>query len=142
MKILFLDFDGVLHPVKGGFDDQFCHLENLKSIIGDTPVVVSSSWREVFSLEDLKDMLEGVNIIGMTPVSTGGKSWEPMARYFECIAWLKDNNMLDANWRALDDQKSIFELDSPCANLILCSENVGLAKGSNAAIELEKWINS
>ena len=141
MKILFLDFDGVLHPVKGGFADQFCHLDSLKSIVGDTPVVISSSWREVFPLEDLQGMLEGVNIIGMTPVTQDGKLGKPLSRLFECIDWLKDNNMLSADWKALDDQKSLFELDSPCTSLILCNERVGLASQSNAATELEKWVN-
>lgn len=141
MKILFLDFDGVLHPAKGGFDDQFSHLDNLKSIIGDTPVVLSTSWREVFSLEELRGMLDGLNIIGIAPVTQEGKLGKPLSRLFECIDWLKDNNMLSADWKALDDQKSLFELDSPCPNLVLCNEMVGLAPQSNASLELEKWVN-
>ena len=51
--ILFLDFDGVLHPegedhiFKGGVD--FCFLPRLEALLREFPqvkIVISSSWRE------------------------------------------------------------------------------------------------
>jgi len=58
--ILFLDFDGVLHPegedhiLNGGID--FCFLPRLEALLREFPhvkIVISSSWREQLRYETL-----------------------------------------------------------------------------------------
>ncbi|WP_205895069.1 HAD domain-containing protein [Metapseudomonas otitidis] len=55
--ILFLDFDGVLHPEYDGqatpADVVFCHLPRFEAVMRDHPeveIVISSTWREQFPL--------------------------------------------------------------------------------------------
>lgn len=53
--ILFLDFDGVMHPVNQV--DLFCREEHLARVLRDFPgidIVISSSWRETHTLKNMK----------------------------------------------------------------------------------------
>lgn len=59
--LLFLDFDGVLHPQYDGeptpVSELFCHLPRFESILQDFPsveIVISSTWRNQFTLEELR----------------------------------------------------------------------------------------
>lgn len=67
MKVLFLDFDGVLNvfpkPNKNGeFHKEACiNLEYLLNKIPDLKVVVSSSWR-TYGLQAVKDVLKSNGI--------------------------------------------------------------------------------
>jgi len=71
---LFLDFDGVLHP-EPCFDRSrlFCQLPVLEAVLRDFPevdIVISSSWRELLHLDDLKSLFSGDiawRIVGVTP---------------------------------------------------------------------------
>lgn len=138
MKVVFLDFDGVLHPV--GSEDKFCYVDTLSEIIGSTPVVVSSSWGEVFSLEELKGILPNINVIGKTTLTEAGMAEKPESRYNECIDWLEENGMWYSDWIAIDDNPSLFDRDNICANLIMCYPREGLSPHSIAAQELREWI--
>jgi hypothetical protein len=53
--ILFLDFDGVLHPIQRSEPD-FCRLELLWKILRacpDVEVVFSTSWRKIYSPDEI-----------------------------------------------------------------------------------------
>ena len=71
MKIIFLDIDGVLNVRAGGINSE--HVDNLNMITEatDAKIVISSSWRLGFRLQDLRTILSraGVKaeIIGFTP---------------------------------------------------------------------------
>ncbi len=76
MKTLFLDFDGVLHPASPFNRDAgaLCHLERFESVMRDFPdwkIVISSSWREEFSLEEIQSFFSkdiAARIVGGTPM--------------------------------------------------------------------------
>lgn len=97
MKVIFLDFDGVLNSagsfllensirkdnkrrigVKGPVNETFSHVSaaNFQAVLDkyrEVSVVISSTWRELFSLDWLKAKLEEYHIdssrvIGVTPV--------------------------------------------------------------------------
>ena len=59
--ILFLDFDGVLHPVRSNIDDIFCRTPLLDQfLIHEMPewrIVLSTSWREPHSMDELLDFI-------------------------------------------------------------------------------------
>ena len=71
--LLFLDFDGVLHPDDGS-QEVFCCLPLLESWMQRLPavqVVISSSWRSVHSMSELVEFLGpvvGPRVVGCTPV--------------------------------------------------------------------------
>lgn len=65
MRIIFLDFDGVLHPTGGppGTSLPFEWVEQLADALDgflDVALVVHSTWRLQFSFEELRDFLEPV----------------------------------------------------------------------------------
>ena len=70
-KILFLDFDGVLH---GEWDALFSKRELFEHYLQQMPqvdIVISSTWRELYSLERLKEHFHislRDRIIGVTPI--------------------------------------------------------------------------
>ncbi len=135
--ILFLDFDGVMHPVGSGIDRIFQHANLLSTWLHQHPevrLVVSSSWREQFSLSELGDLLFHDRpelqdrVAGATPIlkfvdSAGSE------RETECRIWLYDNEKdYDyAAWIAIDDQPELFKSLSP-EQLVLCDPSIGLTE--------------
>lgn len=131
--IIFLDFDGVLHPVfprRELTDDEnqlFSYLPRLEGVLMDFPelkIVIASSWRENRPWENVIKAFSpdiSARIIGATPVL---KSKEPPypkhPRYEEILDFLNKNNLATSQWIALDDTPEIYPPD--CKNLILCSD--------------------
>lgn len=75
--ILFLDFDGVLHPQYDAeptpVSEIFCHLPRFESVMRDFPsveIVISSTWCIQFSLDELRSRFSpdiAARIIDGTP---------------------------------------------------------------------------
>jgi hypothetical protein len=124
MKILFLDFDGVLHPSSLDSGPLFSKASLLSMALYDIdlPIVISSSWRFTHSIKELKGKLPteiAKKIIDVTGPAVIGKH----PRYNEIINYLANQNDI-ADWRALDD--SYWEFPSPCPQLIRCNSNTGI----------------
>lgn len=116
--ILFLDFDGVLHPDPCYDPEQyFVCLPRLESVLSDFPnveVVVSSTWRETRTLAELKSLFSSDfsnRIVGVTP------RWKDHPDIFEIIgyqrhaeieAWLRLSNQVWHPWLAIDDKPYLF----------------------------------
>lgn len=108
---LFLDFDGVLHPRSGG--ELFASLPLLEQVLHDAPdvhVVSSSSWRELYGLQELREFFcEALRarIVGVTPVygsaELASRGRAKFRRHAECVAWLAGSD--DRRWLALDDKE-------------------------------------
>ena len=123
-KILYLDFDGVLHPTSLGIESFFCKASLLDALISQHAVslVISSSWRFTHSLSELQSKLPqslAKNVIG----TTGGPAVGKFARYREIQNHLS-NQVVSTDWRALDD--SYWEFPSNCKELIRCNPNTGI----------------
>ena len=114
--IIFLDFDGVLHPSPTAGDTVFCCLPHLWTILRARPdieVVFSSSWREVYDPDMMLDFITtngGEDLlprfIGSNPVLVNNQC--DYQREAECLAWLRGNGMLNRPWLALDDDSGKF----------------------------------
>lgn len=115
--LLFLDIDGVLHPVGG--DYSFCsrffsHLPLLEELLREfnsVDVVISSDWRLAESIEQLQRYFSAdirQRIIGATP-QIDSNLVVRHRRQLEIQAWLDGNGHSDAEWVALDDWPSNFE---------------------------------
>lgn len=128
--VLFLDFDGVLHPGTSGTMRLAVELEKLLSIYPEVVIVISSSWRMGESLEDLRSWFSpgfACRIISVTPILHQG---QPAARQAEVESWLADN--ATAAFCALDDQASLFR--PVCPWLILTDPRTGITEQTLGAL--------
>jgi len=132
--ILFLDYDGVLHPdpckdVSRLFENapRLAHALDMFPGVG---IVLSTSWRTVKTREQLLAPLPEIvrqRVLGINP-NFGDFSAParlvPYRRHAECDQWLRTHSMSDGPWLALDDRPEWF---APyCDNLIECNPRVGL----------------
>jgi hypothetical protein len=140
--ILFLDFDGVLN-VPSHYGNEMFEMSRLKRLEAlvlayDLQVVISSSWRETFSLDDIKGFMSDSSIcnriIGVTPIVNQGKN-PPYAfgiRQREVEQWMEENGYA-GKWVALDDDHRIFDLG--CENLVKCEFSDGFDEDAGRRLE-------
>lgn len=136
-KLLFLDFDGVLHPTHFAGESPFSRAHLLEETLAQfaPKIVISSSWRFTHSYEKLQKTLPshiGDLIIGATSAAIIGKH----PRFQEIQNYLSGYGPVD--WRALDD--SYWEFPSPCSKLIRCNPNTGI--GDKQILELNHWLGT
>lgn len=140
IKILFLDFDGVLHPLNSKRERLFCKAHYLeKSLEGAScKIVITSNWRLTHSIETMRELLPrkiGEFIIGATDIATEVNH----QRFVEIQNYLKtyiDSSLID--WRAIDDTPQAFP--SECENLISCDSHLGM--GSAEQTQIAQWLKS
>ncbi len=135
-KTLFLDFDGVLHPTLATPKQLFGKAAILVDVIERWRpwIVISSSWRFHFSLEEILSRLPesiAIQVHGKTGQAHIGKH----ARWNEIQDYCSRHHASD--WRALDD--SAFEFPTDCHELIRCDGAVGLTALEVA--RLESWLS-
>lgn len=128
-KIIFLDFDGVLHPDGIAKFSRLPVLERFLVEMPDAEVVVSSTWREDHTLDQLRDIFSPPlrsRITGVTPSLDDGYDLE--GRQKEILTYLANEGLSDTNccWIALDDNAMFFE-DS-CQNLVLTDSSIGFTE--------------
>lgn len=140
--IIFLDFDGVLHPVPNNGSSDFSLLPMFESWLRnhtDVRIVISSSWREIMSLDVLKAIFSADlqdRIIDKCPtVEFIGQQnyW----RYLEIIQWIEINNY-SGKWLALDDMESAFPKNFK--QLVACKSAVGIDE--NVLAELTEKVTN
>lgn len=128
--LLFLDFDGVLHP-RAPAGRYFSNIPRLEAVLRDyqfLQVVVSSSWREVRDFEELQQYfsedLQG-RIVGVTPIHDFDPFTEFLgSRQREVEEYLEQAGGQAPLWLALDDEEGLYDPD--CPNLIKCHSLIGL----------------
>lgn len=140
--ILFLDFDGVLHPegeghlANDGMD--FCFLPRLEELLREfshVKIVISSSWREQLAYQKLlKPFSEDirVRILGATPHSGFGLPPPYRQREGEILAWLQIHDAIDEPWVALDD--AYWQFDRCKDHLVVCGSFVGFDDKASAEL--------
>lgn len=133
--ILFLDFDGVLHPEPCYDDTQlFCHRELFESVIRECPdveIVISSTWRHKRSLDEIRSLFSprvSEKIVGVTP------NWADLLelqavigqypRHVEVEGYLRQSGKPWQEWVALDDRGYWFK--PFLRNLVRCDPAVGM----------------
>lgn len=132
--ILFLDFDGTLHPEPIRWR-SFEHVPALASLLAQYPevgIVVSSSWREQMALDDLKRPISALSerVVGVTPVIPDAK------RQREIEAWLAGHAV--ERWLAIDDMADLF--DDQCSWLLEVDPKAGLDQSELQ--RLKAWLDT
>ena len=132
--VIFLDFDGVLHPESCPERENFCFLPNFCEAFREAdpnakvPLVISSLWRHHCTLSQIRDYFPAhvaSQIVGVTPYMSEEqvklvKDWAPYGgdqskichRQREVIMWMNANAPL-GRWLAIDDRASYFHKDTP-----------------------------
>lgn len=137
---LFLDIDGVLHPVQADGEELLTQLpmfEEWLRVRPEVEVVISSSWRHSHSIEKLKGLFAPDlrhQVVGVTdaywrwmydetgevPLTTSNE------REHEVLRWLEVHGAKGAAWVVLDDMPGQFirTLD----HVVACEPRVGLTE--------------
>jgi hypothetical protein len=155
-SVLFLDFDGVMHPQEPtksnvGFFCQLPVLETLLLQCVGLKVVVSSSWREIMGIKELRELFPDSvrqRVIGRTPVNLpeslipDGLRGYP--REAQCTTWMRRRATAvglppaSERWVALDDQPWLF---TPfCKHLVVVDSATGLTNES--ALLVSEWYRT
>ncbi|MCU6434648.1 hypothetical protein LPB67_12790 [Undibacterium sp. Jales W-56] len=146
--LLFLDFDGVLHPFAARNDkaQQFIYLASIEEILREFPevnIVVTSDWRLRFSIDELRGFFASdiaTRIIGVTPEIQLRETTDILgSRLREIEAFLLSYSSVVQSWLALDDDASLFSSD--CSELILCTELFATNRFSMLEERLRKSLN-
>lgn len=123
MRVIFLDFDGVLHPAGGppGTALPFEWLTLLEQLLEPWPDVllaVHSTWRYHHTPDELRELLGplGTRFIGAMPRG-------PRA---ESVLWFLHSNPAITKHLVLDDAPAEFPADFP-GTLVLCEPLLGLS---------------
>ncbi|WCM90484.1 HAD domain-containing protein [Acidovorax sp. NCPPB 3576] len=142
MPILFLDFDGVLHPEHCHESKHFCCLPILEDALRQVPeyeVVITSTWRLQKSLDDLcayfsNDVMP--RIAGVSPqfgeLTDVPDTLRAYQRQAECRAWLSGNGLLHHPWLAIDDRPWLYRPFTK--SLFLVDGSTGLTEVSGAQL--------
>jgi len=154
--ILFLDFDGVTHTDKSPVDELFSKMSLIEDVLydyDDVSIVISSSWRESYSLSDMREFFDERmqhRVIGVTPIAWGSPTlWLPglvpeYEREWECHQWLLENkHLIDVDefqvgeptqlkWIAIDDRPYWFSPN--CLNLLTVDPVIGFGLQDQPAL--------
>jgi hypothetical protein len=125
--VLFLDFDGVLHPdPPNSSNPLWCRTDLLVNWLNARPeveVVVSSTWRRTYNFQELQDLVPpglACKLVGCT----GLVHEELYARQRECEEWMRANRDPWVNWVALDDR--VWNFRPFEKRLIICPRSSGI----------------
>lgn len=124
-RLLFLDFDGVLHPASARASERFSRfavLEEALSAAAACEIVISSSWRHHHPFADLLALFPA-SIRPLVVGTTGEPCHGRWPRHQEIVAFVRQRCPA-ARWRALDD--SWNEFPPGCRELIVCNPNKGI----------------
>lgn len=124
--IIFLDFDGVLHPSFSRPDRIFCQKEVFEAAIrnlGEVEIVISSSWRHLYKIEKLASFFSQDIQQLISGCTRSEEVSRAKNRFEEIMDYLIYHKKLDANWIAIDDSRD--EFPSICPNLVLCDRHRG-----------------
>ena len=143
--VLFLDFDGVLHPDGCDSDQWFCRLPMLDPLLREFPqleVAVSSSWGQAYPFDQLIEFFPDHMKPRVCGAVRGGlrvaedripsELWN-FVREAECHVWIRDNRP-GARWLAIDDQG--WRFDPASANVLLVDGKTGITDAN--VIELRR----
>jgi len=124
--IVFLDFDGVVHPEElQNSANLFSRLHLIEAVFREFPaveIVISSAWRLGFDNDELavSKLREHFShdiaprVVGVTPVfmkfmdKDSHEVLSSFTRHWECEAWMNAHRLPGTRWMAMDDRAYLF----------------------------------
>lgn len=124
--LIFLDIDGVLRrdgaPLYELEEDLRRLFEETLRAMPGAEIVISSSWREGFSLDEIRAHFSddvATRIVGVTPIAQESEH----RRYREVLAYLIHSGQKGRTWVAVDDDPAHYPAS---VNLVLVDPAMGL----------------
>lgn len=113
--LIFLDFDGVLHPTTSSEHEKFRPdaIQSVNRILDEleASIVLSTAWRMDYSIDKFNAWFKN-RIIDSTPIhDLDLKKENP--RFHEVMDFLKARGWLHIPWIALDDKRLHYPEGSP-----------------------------
>lgn len=135
MRLIFLDFDGVLHQARGDLEDDqyFEWLPLLVEAITPYPdvhVVVHSSWRHMHTPEELSGFMSGLAGRYLGAASPGPRE-RAIREYLRRMPHVRD-------YLVIDDAPNEFSRTRG-RRLLVCDPMTGLS-GPDARQRLAEWL--
>ena len=124
--IVFLDFDGVLHPeVLQSSNKLLERLPFVEEVLREYPeveIVISSAWRQRYDDSELavsqlrKHFSADISlrVVGVTPdqrklsKKDSPESLTRYSRHWECESWIRTYRSPGTRWMAIDDRDYLF----------------------------------
>lgn len=136
MRLLFLDFDGVLHPVDPELLglERFCWLPILHQLLAghdDVQLVVHSTWRYEYTDTELRVLLG--------PLGTKFVGGAPRGPREQAIETVLQANKRVLHHLVLDDASG--EFSGTTVNLLLLDSQLGISD-DRAQAEISAWLLS
>jgi HAD domain in Swiss Army Knife RNA repair proteins len=138
--LIFLDFDGVLHPILCQPEKFFCRKHLFENVIREfkkVEIIISSSWRHQYEFEELVNFFAldiQKLIVGCTRSVEISKAKN---RYEEIIDFLTCYERFQEPWLAIDDSRDEFPIF--CPNLLHCNRHKGFDE--EASLELIQLLS-
>jgi hypothetical protein len=142
VQILFLDFDGVMHPEFCHSSKHFMHrdyFEEVARAFPDIELVISSTWRLTRSLDELRELFSADIAARVTAVTPRYPQLDDVPdtlvgyeREAECRAWLLQQGYAAREWLAVDDRSWNFRPFS--RNTFLVDGSIGLDAEASRAL--------
>ncbi|TCG02314.1 hypothetical protein BZM26_00105 [Paraburkholderia strydomiana] len=139
--LVFLDFDGVLHPFGDRYTRAFCDLPRLEAVMRGAPrasIVITSTQREHQTLAQLRarfspDVAE--RVLDVTPVLPLHSAVDLAgSRHREILGYLQTRPG-SGPWLAVDDDATLYPAGLP--NLLLCEDGFS----AREAAQLASWLS-
>lgn len=150
--ILFLDFDGVVHPLFPRTDrtyEENQHFEGcsrlanvLDRVAPKVKIVISSTWRAGYTIDQIRAFLGplGGRVIGMSPILN---LREDGARELEAQLWLdeytRNHSRPMIRWFALDD---IIGIWTSHEKVLVCNDGFRTAEIKELEENIENLLNA
>jgi hypothetical protein len=135
--LLFLDIDGVLRRQNASRDRLEAApleaFENAMRWIPDGEIVIASSWREGFSLDELRGFFPEelrARIVGITPLAL---SRDSHGRHREVLAYLRRHGLQNRPWIAIDNDREHYP---PGCEVLLIDGSVGFDREAGKRLVL------
>ncbi|MGQ0730335.1 HAD domain-containing protein [Acidovorax sp.] len=115
---LFLDFDGVTHPLHCHESNHFSRLAGIEAVLRTCPsveVVLSTTWRLQYPFDQLREKFSRdiqPRVIGATEAAFRLPEWpsrlSAYPRHKEVHHWMLTNRDASDRWLAIDDRPYLF----------------------------------